>query len=52
VAKVIERFGTFSQVLRATIAELEAVDGMGPNRARALKEGADRLAESSILNRF
>jgi diadenylate cyclase len=52
VASVIERFGTLSQVLRATIAELEAVEGVGSSRAKALKEGADRLAESSILNRF
>ncbi len=52
VARVIERFGTLAQVLRATTSELEAVEGVGPGRAKALKEGAGRLAESSILNRI
>jgi diadenylate cyclase len=52
VSRVIERFGSLSQVLRATTSELEAVEGVGPGRAKAIKEGAGRLAESSILNRF
>ncbi|MEL7157428.1 MAG: DNA integrity scanning diadenylate cyclase DisA [Actinomycetota bacterium] len=52
VERVIERFGTLSRVLRATAQELEAVDGIGPGRARALKEGTGRLAETSILDRF
>jgi diadenylate cyclase len=52
VFSVIERFGSLGRVLRATTNELEAVDGVGPRRARALKEGADRLAESSILDRI
>jgi diadenylate cyclase len=52
VTRVIDRFGTLSQVLRATTSELEAVEGVGPNRAKTLKEGAGRLAELSILNRF
>jgi diadenylate cyclase len=52
VAQVIQRFGTLGQVLRATTSELEAVEGVGPGRAKAIKEGAGRLAESSILNRI
>lgn len=52
VERVIDRFGTLSRVLRATAHELEAVEGIGPGRARALKEGTGRLAESSILDRF
>lgn len=52
VRKVIETFGTLGQVLRASTSQLEAVDGVGPHRAKAIKEGAARLAESSILNRF
>jgi len=52
VARVIDRFGTLARVLRATTSELEAVEGVGPGRAKALKEGAGRLAESSILNRI
>lgn len=52
VASVVERFETLSRVLRATEAELEAVEGVGRARAKALKEGAGRLAESLILERF
>ena len=49
---VVTRFGSLSRILRATIAELESVDGVGGGRATALKEGTDRLAETSILDRF
>jgi len=52
VSSVIDRFGTLGRVLRATTTELEAVDGVGPHRARALKEGTGRLAEASILDRI
>ena len=52
VASVIEQFGSLGRVLRATTSELEAVNGVGLGRARALKEGAGRLAESSILDRI
>ena len=52
VSSVINRFGSLGPVLRATTAELEAVDGVTPGRARTLKEGTDRLAESSILDRI
>jgi diadenylate cyclase len=52
VASVIDRFGTLNRVLRATAGELEAVEGVGPHRAKALKEGAGRLVESSILDRI
>ncbi len=52
VAAVIDEFGTLGRVLRASIAELEVVSGVGPGRAKALKEGTDRLAGSTILDRF
>lgn len=52
VKSVIDRFGTLGKILRATTSELESVDGLGPGRAKALKEGAGRLVEASILDRF
>jgi diadenylate cyclase len=52
VQSVIDQFGSLSRILRASATELEAVDGVPPGRAVALKEGASRLAESSILGRF
>jgi diadenylate cyclase len=52
VDNVIGQFGTLGRVLRATASELEAVEGVGPGRAKALKEGTGRLAQSSILDRI
>jgi diadenylate cyclase len=52
VDKVVEEFGSLSRILRTTPAELEAVEGLTPARAQAVKEGLGRLAESSILERY
>ena len=52
VDRIIERFGNLQKVLRATVDELEDVAGVGDQRARAVKEGLARLAESSILDRY
>ena len=37
---------------RATIEDLDDISGVGESRARAIKEGLSRLAESSILDRY
>jgi diadenylate cyclase len=39
-------------MLAATIEELMSVEGVGEQRARAIREGLSRLAESSILERY
>ena len=36
----------------ASIDDLQAVDGVGEARARSVREGLSRLAESSILERY
>ena len=38
--------------MRATIDDLDDVEGVGESRARAIKDGLVRLAESSLLDRF
>ena len=38
--------------MRATIEDLEEVDGVGDVRARAIKDGLARLTESTILGRY
>ena len=45
-------FGNLSKIMRATIDDLDDVEGVGETRARAIKEGLVRLAESSLLDRF
>ena len=38
--------------IAADLDELQAVDGVGEGRARAVREGLSRLAESSLLERY
>jgi diadenylate cyclase len=49
---LVDRFGNLQKIMRATIDELDDVAGIGTVRARAIKEGLSRLAETSILDRF
>ncbi len=48
----MERFGNLQKIMRATIEDLDLVEGVGEARARAIKEGLSRLAETSILDRY
>ncbi len=52
IERIVERFGSLQRVMRASIAELEQVDGVGATRARSVKEGLTHLAEASILERY
>jgi len=49
---VIERFGRLPKIMRASISDLVGVEGVGEARARAIKDGLARVAESSILDRY
>jgi diadenylate cyclase len=49
---VVERFSNLQKIMRASAAELTEVEGVGDVRARAIKEGLARLAETSILERY
>lgn len=49
---IVERFGSLSKIMRATIDDLDDVAGVGDTRARAIKDGLARLAETSILDRY
>jgi diadenylate cyclase len=49
---VVERFGTLPKVMRASISDLVEVEGVGEARARAIKDGLSRVAETSILDRY
>ena len=49
---IIGRFDTLSKIMRATIDDLDEVEGVGETRAKAIKEGLSRLAESTLLERY
>jgi diadenylate cyclase len=52
VERLVAHFGGLQRLLSATVDELMEVDGVGEGRARAVREGLSRLAESSILDRY
>jgi diadenylate cyclase len=52
VEGIIERFGTLQKIMRASVDDLDDVKDVGETRARAIKEGLSRLAETSILDRY
>ena len=52
VERLVDHFGSLQKLLSASIDDLQAVDGVGELRARSVREGLSRLAESSILERY
>lgn len=52
VDRLVGHFSGLQKLLAANIDDLMAVDGVGEQRARAVREGLSRLAESSILERY
>ena len=52
VERLVDHFGGLQKLLGAGIDDLQAVEGVGELRARSVREGLSRLAESSILERY
>ncbi|MEU4225111.1 DNA integrity scanning diadenylate cyclase DisA [Nonomuraea sp. NPDC026600] len=52
VDRLVNHFGGLQKLLAASIDDLQAVGGVGEGRARSVREGLSRLAESSILERY
>jgi len=50
--RLITHFGNLQGLLAATAGDLQLVDGVGEARARVVREGLSRLAESSIVDRY
>ena len=51
VDRLVDHFGGLQQLLSAGVDDLQAVEGVGELRARSVREGLSRLAESSITER-
>lgn len=49
---IVEHFGSLAKIMRATIDDLDDVEGVGGTRAKTIKDGLSRLAEASILDRY
>lgn len=49
IENLVDRFSLLSHILRATIEELDEVEGIGEVRARSIKNGLKRMQEQLIL---
>ncbi|HZO36095.1 MAG TPA: DNA integrity scanning diadenylate cyclase DisA, partial [Solirubrobacteraceae bacterium] len=52
VANIVEVFGGLEEMLAATDAEVEAVEGVGDIRAKEIREGLRRLQEINLVDRY
>ncbi len=52
IDRLIGHFDNLQKLLAANYEDLMTVEGVGEARARAVREGLSRLAESSILERY
>ncbi|GAB4084546.1 DNA integrity scanning diadenylate cyclase DisA [Myceligenerans cantabricum] len=52
IEQLVGHFGSLQKLLAASVDDLMSVEGVGDQRARAIREGLSRMAESSILERY
>lgn len=52
VDALVARFASLPRVMAASLADLDAVEGIGEARARAVKDGLTRLAEATAADGF
>lgn len=52
IERLVTRFENLQKIMRAGVDDFDDVEGVGSARARAIKEGLSRLAETSILDRY
>ncbi len=50
--RLVAHFENLQGLLAATAGDLQAVEGVGEARARVVREGLSRVAESSIVDRY
>ncbi len=51
IENLLNQFSSFQKILKASIEELDEVEGIGEVRARAIKDGLRRLQEQVLLDR-
>jgi diadenylate cyclase len=52
VTQIVNEFGGLDELLAATDAELEAVEGVGEIRTKDIREGLRRLQEINLVDRY
>jgi diadenylate cyclase len=49
INRLVDRFGTLTALLDATVQQLDDVDGVGARRARAVRDGLRRMRDRAVL---
>src|SRR5919106_1194090 len=52
IGRVVDGFDGLDSIVRASHRELEAVEGVGPSRAREIREGLRRPQEHKLVDRY
>jgi diadenylate cyclase len=52
VQRIIREFGGLEEILAASDADLESVEGVGATRAKDIREGLRRLQEVELVDRY
>jgi diadenylate cyclase len=52
VRRLVTKLDGLEAIVRASHRELEAVEGVGPSRAREIREGLRRLQEHNLVDRY
>jgi diadenylate cyclase len=52
VAAIVARFGSLQKVMRCELVDLQAIPGVDTAAARTIKDGLNRLAETTIFDRY
>ena len=52
VTQIVPEFGGLDELLGASDAELESVEGVGEIRAKDIREGLRRLQELNLVDRY
>ncbi|MDR0945268.1 MAG: DNA integrity scanning diadenylate cyclase DisA [Bifidobacteriaceae bacterium] len=50
--RIVDHFGSLQRVLAASMEDLEQVEGVTGQRARAIREGLSRIAETSMVESY
>ena len=50
--RLVDHYGSLQRLLATTLDELAGIEGISEIRARSIRDGLSRLAESSILERY
>lgn len=52
VNKIVNKFGTLQGILKASIEDLDEVDGVGEIRAKAIQDGLKKLKSHTLAERY